>query len=46
MKHIQMAQDVDWLIVGDFNLLRGPNNINKPGGIVQEMLLFNEVISA
>jgi hypothetical protein len=33
-------------IVGDFNLIRGPHNRNKPGGNVEEMLLFNEVISA
>jgi hypothetical protein len=46
MKHIQLAQEVDWLIVGDFNLIRGPHNRNKPGGNVQDMLLFNEVISA
>jgi endonuclease/exonuclease/phosphatase family metal-dependent hydrolase len=46
MKYIQMVQEVEWLVVGDFNLLRRPHNRNKPGGNVQEMLLFNEVISA
>jgi exonuclease III len=46
LKDIQIAQEVDWLIVGDFNLIRGPYNRNKPGGNIQEMLLFNEVISA
>lgn len=33
-----------WLLVGDFNLLRCPENRNRPGGNVNEMLLFNEVI--
>jgi hypothetical protein len=42
----QMPEDVDWLIVGDFNLIRSPENRNKPGGDVTDMLLFNEVISA
>jgi hypothetical protein len=46
LKDIQIAHEVDWLVVGDFNLIRGPHNRNKPGGNLQEMLLFNEVISA
>jgi hypothetical protein len=46
IKNIQMAEAIDWLVVGDFNLLRGPHNRNRPGGDVQEMLLFNEAISA
>jgi hypothetical protein len=40
-----MPNDVD-LIVGDFNLLRSTDNRNKPGEDVNEMLMFNEVISA
>lgn len=32
-----------WLLVGDFNLLCCPENCNKLGGNVNEMLLFNEV---
>jgi hypothetical protein len=43
--NIQVADDVDWLIVGDFNLIRSPNDRNKPGGNINEMLLFNEAIS-
>jgi hypothetical protein len=41
----EMPEDVDWLLVGDFNLIRRPNDRNKPGGNVQEMFRFNEVIS-
>jgi len=33
-------------VVGDFNLIRKPKNKNRPGGDVNEMLLFNEAISA
>jgi hypothetical protein len=25
LKHIQMPEDIDWLIVGDFNFLRSPD---------------------
>ena len=44
-KNIQMPDEHDWLIVGDFNLMRAPENRNRPGGDVSEMLLFNEAIS-
>jgi hypothetical protein len=30
--------------VGDFNLMRKLENMNKPGGEVNEMLLFNDAI--
>jgi hypothetical protein len=36
---------MDWLLVGDFNLIRRPSDRNKPKGNVQEMFRFNEVIS-
>lgn len=41
-----MPEDVDWLVLGDFNLIRRPENRNKEGGNVMEMLLFNDAISA
>lgn len=41
-----MLDSVDWLILGDFNLIRDPTNRNKPGGNYSEMLIFNEAISA
>jgi hypothetical protein len=46
LKKIQMPDNVDWLIVGDFNLIRSPENRNKPSGDVNDMLMLNEVISA
>lgn len=44
-KNIDMLDMVDWLIVSDFNLIRYPENRNKPGGDVNNMLAFNEAIS-
>lgn len=35
----------DWLLVGDFNLYRNPDNRNKPGGDLAEMNMFNELIA-
>jgi hypothetical protein len=40
------SSDFDpWVLGGDFNLIRGPENRNKPGGHLGEMNLFNEAIS-
>ena len=41
-----MPENIDWLIVGDFNLLRKPEDRNREGGDINEMYLFNEAISA
>jgi hypothetical protein len=42
---VVMLDDIDWLLVGDFNLIRRPSDRNKPRGNIQDMLRFNEVIS-
>jgi hypothetical protein len=34
----------DWLLAGDFNLIRSPASRNKEGGNQQDMLLFNDLI--
>lgn len=44
-KHIDMPDEVKWLVVGDFNLIRSPENRNKEGGNPVEMLAFNNAIS-
>ena len=41
-----MPDDIDWLIIGDFNLIRRPEDRNKEGGDANEMYLFNEAISS
>ena len=33
-----------WMILGDFNLIREPDNRNRPGGDVHNMLEFNRFI--
>jgi hypothetical protein len=43
--NIDMPEDMDLLELGDFNFMRKPSDRNKPGGDVNEMLLFNEAIS-
>jgi hypothetical protein len=35
----------DWILAGDFNLYRYPDNRNKVGGDLSEMNMFNELIS-
>jgi hypothetical protein len=41
-KGIQMPDQAEWLIIGDFNLIRKPEYRNKEKGDVKEMYLFNE----
>jgi mannosylglycoprotein endo-beta-mannosidase len=49
-KFIQWLYDLnipdgeDWLIVGDLNFIRSPTNRNKPGGNINDMLTFNDII--
>ena len=42
--NLDIPDEEDWLIVGDFNFIRSPDNRNKPGGNVNDMLLFNDFI--
>ena len=44
-ENIRMPDDFDWLVVGDFNLIREPSNRNKPGGNHNDMFRFNEAIN-
>jgi hypothetical protein len=34
----------NWLLLGDFNFFRSFDNRNKPGGDVNGMLIFNDII--
>jgi hypothetical protein len=43
---INMPLEKLWLIIGDFNLIRRPENRNVAGGDINLMLKFNEAISA
>lgn len=40
-----MPDDVDWLLLGDFNMIRRNSDRNKPGANIGEMFAFNEAIS-
>lgn len=40
-----MPPHIDWLIVGDFNLYRNPEDRNHEGANIPDMLMFNEAIS-
>ena len=46
LKNIQMPSEVNWLLEGDFNLIRKPENKNRPGGDITEIPHFNEALSA
>jgi exonuclease III len=44
-REIYLPDDQMWIIVGDFNLIRNPDNRNKPGGDINLMIAFNEALS-
>jgi hypothetical protein len=44
--NVDMPDDTDWLVVGDFNLLRWSNDRNKPGANLSEIFYFNVAISS
>jgi len=41
-----MPDTIDWLIVGDFNLYRNPEDRNRDGANFPAMLMFNDAISS
>lgn len=41
-----MPNDMEWLIVGDFNLYRSPDDRNRSSADINDMLMFNGAISA
>jgi hypothetical protein len=45
LNEVDMSEETEWLLVGDFNLMRRPSDRNKAGGNVQNMLDFNVAIS-
>jgi hypothetical protein len=45
-KNNEMPDETKWLVVGDFNLIRTPQNRNKPRGSISKMFAFNEAISS
>jgi exonuclease III len=43
--NIDVPNETDWIIMGDFNFISQPSDRNKPHGDVNDMLIFNEAIS-
>lgn len=42
--NLNIPDDEDWILMGDFNFIRSPDNHNRPGGNTNDMMLFNEFI--
>ena len=42
--HTNIPRDELWLFLGDFNFIRSVENRNQPGGDVNDMFIFNEII--
>ena len=44
LKNLQIGDADNWLVVGDFNFYRSLEDWNRPGGNLQDTLLFNDAI--
>ena len=42
--HLSIPFDANWLLLGDFNFIRSMDKRNFPGGDVNDMFIFNEII--
>jgi endonuclease/exonuclease/phosphatase family metal-dependent hydrolase len=42
--NLQIPPSQNWLLLGDFNFIRTSRNRNKPGGNINDMFIFNEII--
>ena len=42
---LQIPAHENWLILGDFNFIRSVDNRNKPGADMNDIFIFNEIIS-
>jgi exonuclease III len=42
LRQIQMPEDREWIVLGDFNLIRKPEDRNRGDGNMAEMFMFNE----
>jgi len=45
LRQIQMPEDREWIVLGDFNLIRKPEDRNRGEGNMAEMFMFNDTIS-
>ena len=42
--NLQVEPEQKWFLVGDFNFIRSMDNRNLPGGDVNDIFIFNEII--
>jgi exonuclease III len=45
LNNLQIDDDVNWMIMGDFNFYRSVSDRNKDGANMNDIMIFNEIIS-
>lgn len=45
LNNLEINIDQNWILMGDFNFIRSVQNRNLPGGDMNDILIFNEIIS-
>ena len=43
--HLDIADDTLWILLGDFNFYRYTDSRNRPGANMEDIAIFNEIIS-
>lgn len=46
LKEFDLGLTANWLLLGDFYFYRSTNNRNRPGADMNDMLIFNDIISS
>jgi hypothetical protein len=41
---LQISDNENWLLIGDYNFYRSPTDRNKEGGNIDDMFTFNNII--
>ena len=44
MKNLNIGDDENWILVGDFNFYISLEDRNRPGGNIQDTFIFNDAI--
>jgi len=45
LNDLQIQDDENWMLIGDFNFYRSLTDRNRPGGDINDVFIFNEIIS-
>jgi hypothetical protein len=45
LNSLHFEDEINWMLIGDFNFYRSLQDRNREGGNMQDIMVFNEIIS-